>query len=127
MAARLAPQAPPYEPDIQAAFERIMPPDVPPLALFRTVARNGRVFGRLMAGGLLDKGSLSLREREILIDRTSALCGAEYEWGVHVAFFTDQQLIEAITLVGYYHAIAFLVNGLRIEPEDYAPGFPRTS
>lgn len=104
-----------------------MPPDVPPLALFRTVARNGRVFGRLMAGGLLDKGSLFLREREILIDRTSALCGAEYEWGVHVAFFTDQQLIEAITLVGYYHAIAFLVNGLRIEPEDYAPGFPRTS
>ena len=127
MAARLAPLAPPYEPDIQAAFERIMPPDVPPLALFRTVARNGRVFGRLMAGGLLDKGSLSLREREILIDRTSALCGAEYEWGVHVAFFTDQQLIEAITLVGYYHAIAFLVNGLRIEPEGYAPGFPRTS
>ena len=180
MAARIAPLDPPYEPDIQAAFDRIMPPDVAPLGLFRTVARNGRVFGRLMAGGLLDKGSLSLRQREILIDRTCAVCGAEYEWGVHVAFFadrvgfttdqiaatvsgdravwddrecllldladalhahariddalwtalaaafTDQQLIEAITLVGYYHAIAFLVNGLQVEPEAYAPGFPAT-
>ena len=48
-------------------------------------------------------------------------------WAALAGVFTDQQLIEAITLVGYYHAIAFLVNGLRIEPEDYAPGFPRTS
>jgi alkylhydroperoxidase family enzyme len=31
--------------------------------------------------------SLSMREREIVIDRTCARCGAEYEWGVHVMFF----------------------------------------
>ena len=37
--------------------------------------------------GLLDRGSLSLREREIVIDRTTWRCGSEYEWGVHVAFF----------------------------------------
>ena len=32
-------------------------------------------------------GPLSLREREIVIDRTCALTGCEYEWGVHVAIF----------------------------------------
>ena len=42
-----------------------------------------------MAGGLLDKGSISLRERELVIDRTTARCGSEYEWGVHVAFFAE--------------------------------------
>jgi hypothetical protein len=26
-----------------------------------------------------------MREREIVIDRVTASCGAEYEWGVHVS------------------------------------------
>jgi alkylhydroperoxidase family enzyme len=30
-----------------------------------------------------------LRDREIVIDRTCALTGCEYEWGVHVATFAD--------------------------------------
>jgi alkylhydroperoxidase family enzyme len=38
----------------------------------------------------LDGGPLSLREREIVIDRTCALIGCEYEWGVHVAFFAGK-------------------------------------
>jgi alkylhydroperoxidase family enzyme len=67
-----------------------MPAGVPPLALFRTLARNERVFLRLMAGGLLDRGSITLREREIVIDRACARCGCEYEWGVHVAFFAER-------------------------------------
>jgi len=75
---------------VRAALDRIMPAGVPPLALFRTLARNERVFLRLMAGGLLDRGSITLREREIVIDRTCARCGSEYEWGVHVAFFAER-------------------------------------
>ena len=43
-----------------------------------------------MAGGLLDRGSIPLREREIVIDRACARCGCEYEWGVHVAFFAER-------------------------------------
>jgi alkylhydroperoxidase family enzyme len=31
-----------------------------------------------------------LRAREIVIDRTCARCGCEYEWGVHVAFFAQR-------------------------------------
>ena len=88
-APRVAPLEPPYPEPVQAALDRIMPPGVPPLALFRTLARNQRVFLRVMAGGLLDRGSIGLREREIVIDRTCARCGSEYEWGVHVAFFAE--------------------------------------
>jgi alkylhydroperoxidase family enzyme len=34
--------------------------------------------------------SLSLRDRELVIDRTTARCGCEYEWGVHIAFYADR-------------------------------------
>jgi alkylhydroperoxidase family enzyme len=87
---RIAPAEAPYEAEIAAALQRIMPPGVEPLVLFRTMARSPRVFAKMFAGGLLDKGTLSLRQREIVIDRTTARLGCEYEWGVHVAFFADK-------------------------------------
>jgi alkylhydroperoxidase family enzyme len=31
--------------------------------------------------------ALTLRQRELVIDRTTALCGAQYEWDIHVAVF----------------------------------------
>jgi alkylhydroperoxidase family enzyme len=85
-APRIAPIDPPYQPDMQAEFDKLMR-GAPPLLLFRTVARNPRVLQRMMAGGLLDRGSISLRSRELMILRTCARCGAEYEWGVHIATF----------------------------------------
>src|SRR5437879_3233713 len=145
-----------------------MPPGVPPLSLFTTLARVPRVYERFRAGSLLDRGPLSLRQREIVIDRTCARCGCHYEWGVHVAFFAERvkltpeqvratvrgdaddpawsaqerllirlvdelhdtatisgalwaglaaaftldQLLELIALVGFYHSVSFLANGL---------------
>lgn len=83
---RIAPVDPPYPPEMQEDFDRLMR-GAPPLLLFRTVARNPRVLQRMMAGGLLDRGSISLRSRELMILRTCARCGAEYEWGVHVAIY----------------------------------------
>ncbi|MDF3832119.1 carboxymuconolactone decarboxylase family protein, partial [Cupriavidus basilensis] len=59
----------------------------PPIALFATLARDARLAGKFFGSGLLDKGNISLRDREIVINRTTALCGSEYEWGVHVARF----------------------------------------
>ena len=88
--ARIAALEPPYSEPVAAAFERIMPKGVPPLALFRTLAVNEKVFLGLMASRLLERGSIRLREREIVIDRTCARCGSEYEWGVHVAFFGER-------------------------------------
>ena len=86
-ASRIPPVEPPFTAGVESALAKIMPPEVPPLLLFRTLATNERVFLRLMNGGLLGKGTVTLREREIVIDRTCWRCGAEYEWGVHVAFF----------------------------------------
>ena len=83
---RIAPLAPPYPPEIQAQFDRIMR-GAPPLVLFRVMAGHARAWDKFRAGGLLDPGPLSLRQREIVIDRTCALTGCEYEWGVHVAIF----------------------------------------
>jgi len=100
-APRIAPIDPPYPEDIQAEFDKIMR-GAPPLILFRTVARNPRVLQRMLAGGLLDRGSISLRSRELMILRTCALCGAEYEWGVHVSGFgskaqwTPEQLLSTV-------------------------------
>ena len=87
---RIASAEAPYPPHIAAELARIMPKGVEPLVLFRTLARNPRVFERMFAGGLLDKGALTLRQREIVIDRTTARLGCEYEWGVHIAFFATK-------------------------------------
>ena len=83
---RIAPLEPPYAADIAAQFDRIMR-GAAPLTLFRVVAGNQRAWEKFRAASLLDRGPLALREREIVIDRTCALTGCEYEWGVHVATF----------------------------------------
>jgi alkylhydroperoxidase family enzyme len=85
---RITPLAPPYAPEIQGQFDHIMRGALP-LMLFRVVASNARAWEKFRAGSLLDRGPLSLREREIVIDRTCALTGCEYEWGVHVAAFAE--------------------------------------
>jgi alkylhydroperoxidase family enzyme len=71
----------------------MMPPGVPPIALFRTFVRNMPMTEAMGAWGRyeLSRGlSLSMRDREILIDRTCARCSCEYEWGVHVVFFAER-------------------------------------
>src|SRR6187200_2239876 len=95
---RIAAVQVPFSPAVTEALERIMPPGVAPLALFRTWAVNERVFLRVMAAGLLDRGSLSLRERELVIQRTCARLGSEYEWGVHATFFAAKAGLDDATL-----------------------------
>ncbi len=87
---RVDPVTPPHPPDLEALFDKLMPAGVPPLTLFTTLARVPRIFDRFRAASLLDRGPVSLRHREIVIDRTCARCGCSYEWGVHVAFFADR-------------------------------------
>jgi 4-carboxymuconolactone decarboxylase len=87
---RVAPITPPYRPELQAVFDKVMPPGVAPLKLFTTLARAPRIYDRFRAGSLLDRGPVPLRSREIVINRTCARCGCSYEWGVHVAFFADR-------------------------------------
>ena len=83
---RIAPLDPPYTPDVKSSFDEVMR-GAEPLMLFRVIARSERAWKKLRGGSLLDRGPLSLRQREIVIDRTCALAGCEYEWGVHVKLF----------------------------------------
>jgi alkylhydroperoxidase family enzyme len=95
---RITPLTAPYADDVQKSFDAIMPPGADPLVLFRTLATSQRHWRKFRAGSLLDRGPLSLREREIIINRTCALAGCEYEWGVHITAFakaaglTDDQV-----------------------------------
>ncbi|HMD56828.1 MAG TPA: hypothetical protein VKG82_05090 [Solirubrobacteraceae bacterium] len=185
-APRLAPLQPPYEPDVAAMLAKWMPPNssAEPLRLFRTLARNNDLAGRMrpLGAGILGAGaSIAPQLREVAIHRTCALTRNEYEWGVHaVAFgkplgltneqlrstvlgswtdecwepeqaivfraadelhrtstiseelwaelgarFDERQIIELIVTVGWYHVIAYICNGLSVEAEEWAPGFPR--
>ena len=91
---RIAPLEPPYQPGVEDMLRRWMPPGSPfdPLALFRTLGVHGELMSRMrpLGAGLLGHGLIEPREREIVILRTSARAGAEYEWGVHAQAFGAQ-------------------------------------
>ncbi len=90
---RIAPLEPPYEADVAAQLETMMPAGVPPIGLFRTFVRNlpmAQAMGGWGSYELSKRLSLSMRQRELVIDRVTARCGCEYEWGVHLAFFADR-------------------------------------
>jgi 4-carboxymuconolactone decarboxylase len=87
---RLAPVDPPYGDDVAHTLERLMGgAGAEPLLLFRTIAHNPTLLDKLRTTGtyLLNFGTIDALEREIVILRTCARCGCEYEWGVHVAIF----------------------------------------
>lgn len=103
---RIPPLEPPYEPKIEALLAKWMPPggEVEPLRLFRTLAVHDDLASRMrpLGAGILGHGRVDPRLREIVIHRTCALCGAEYEWGIHaVAFarplgFSEEQLASTV-------------------------------
>ena len=84
---RIEPVTPPYTPEAQKLFDLVMPEGMEPLALFRTLAVSPRILSRFMRSGILDKGPVEIRDRELVIHRTTARCRCEYEWGVHVNAF----------------------------------------
>ena len=101
---RIPPLSPPYSIDVQASLHKWMPPGsaIEPLKLFRTLAHYPQLSDRLRHLGafFLGHGALPLRTRELVILRTCARCGAEYEWGVHAAAFgpaasLDRSMIDA--------------------------------
>jgi alkylhydroperoxidase family enzyme len=103
MQSRISPQEPPYPASVQERLDRLTPPGAVPLLLFRVVARDERLASRFFGAGLLDPGHLTLREREIVILRTCARHGSEYEWGVHITYFaakakfTERQIEATVT------------------------------
>ncbi|MGB5758551.1 MAG: hypothetical protein WBM50_16675 [Acidimicrobiales bacterium] len=90
---RIQPVNPPYDERTGQQLAAMMPPGVDPILLFRTFAKNLPMAAAMGPWGsyeLSRKLSLTMRDREILIDRTCARCRCEYEWGVHVVFFAER-------------------------------------
>jgi alkylhydroperoxidase family enzyme len=88
---RIAPLSPPYDSDTETQLRKWMPPGaaMEPLALFRTLYVHPELASRMrpLGAGILGHGLVEPREREVMILRTCARCGAEYEWGVHAVAF----------------------------------------
>jgi alkylhydroperoxidase family enzyme len=106
---RITPVSPPYEAGVGSQLEAMMPPGVPPILLFRTFVRNPAMTAAMGEWGRYELGrqlSLPMREREIVIDRTCARCGCEYEWGVHVAFFADRVALSGAQVTSLTHGDA---------------------
>jgi hypothetical protein len=91
---RIEPLDPPYSEDEAAALAMLGPP----IQLFRVLARRPDLAHAVAGWGryyLSRRSALTLRQRELVIDRTTALCGADYEWGVHVAVFAGKAGLDA--------------------------------
>lgn len=87
--ARIAPATEPFPEAVARRLAPLTPLNGRHILLFRTLARDQRLFSRFMDGGLLDHGHVPLRERELIILRVCALNRSDYEWGVHVAYFAQ--------------------------------------
>lgn len=84
--------SPPYDAATAKALDALRG-RVDPLAVFRVLARRPDRAEAVHAWGryyLSPRLSLSLRHRELVIDRTTARCGSSYEWGVHVAVLAER-------------------------------------
>lgn len=99
MEERIAPLEPPYSPEIATMLAKWMPPGAPmePLRIFRTISIHPLLSERMrgLGAALLGRGTIGARARELLILRTCARCGAEYEWGVHVTAFAEAAGLDA--------------------------------
>lgn len=96
--ARIAPASPPYDDDTERLLTEMMPPGVPPIRLFRTFARHPTMARAMQSMGAYTFSkdlTLTSRQRELIILRTCARNGCEYEWGVHMAFFADRVGLDA--------------------------------
>ena len=94
--ARLSALESPFEPEVKAQLEAMMPAGSPPIGLFRTMVRNRAMTTAMHGFGAYELSrelSVRLREREVVILRTCAGCGAEYEWGVHVEVFAQRAVV----------------------------------
>ena len=152
------------------------------MKLFRTLVVHDELASRMrpLGAGILGHGRVDPRDRELVVHRTCARAGAEYEWGVHVVGFgqplglTEQQiaatvhgtaddpawppddamlirladelhdtatispalwsalaqryrsdqLLELVTIAGWYRLLAYVINAAAVEHEEWAPRFP---
>ena len=106
---RIEPVQPPYDHDTAEQLATMMPTGAEPILLFRTFAKNLPMTSAMGSWGRYELHrhlSLSMRDREILIDRTCARCSCEYEWGVHIAFFANRVGLSTQQIASVTHGSA---------------------
>lgn len=104
---RVPPLSPPYPPAIAEALDQASPAwrNAEPLKLFRVWARHpelGRALGPI-GRFLLTGGAVDPADREVVILRTCAKAGAEYEWGVHAAGYSMRAGLSQATIEATVH------------------------
>jgi 4-carboxymuconolactone decarboxylase len=151
-----------------------------PWNIYRALANHPAMVERWLSfnESLRFEGSLTERDRELLILRTSVNCNCVYEWGQHMpyarragiddaalnalcmpledhawedreqallriadqlhrdcdiddegwldlsSYFDIKQIIEILMIVGEYQMVAYLLKGLRVEPDPLLEAFP---
>jgi alkylhydroperoxidase family enzyme len=103
---RISPLEPPYSEEVGGQLASMMPAGAAPIALFRTFARNLPMTVAMSGWGRYELGrrlTLTMRDREIVIDRTCARCGCEYEWGVHILMFADRVELTSAQVTSLTH------------------------
>ncbi|MFE6176112.1 carboxymuconolactone decarboxylase family protein [Streptomyces sp. NPDC056464] len=95
---RIEPLSPPYDEEAGQALDLL---GHSPIQLFRVWARRPELARSIAGWGsyyFSRRSTLTVRQRELVIDRTTALCGADYEWAVHVAGFAEKAGFDAAQL-----------------------------
>jgi hypothetical protein len=89
---RIDPATAPFEPNVQALFERLPKSWKPPFALFTVLARDERLLLRFTnaATSYLNPSHVTVRQREVLLLRVTARCKCAYEWGMRVHYFAEE-------------------------------------
>ncbi len=98
MIPRIPPLDPPFADDVAPSMTRRMLADGTVPMLFRVIGSSPRAWQKFIAGSMLDPGPLSMRDRELVIFRTAAMIGADYEWGMHAALFAPRCAIDDVQL-----------------------------
>jgi 4-carboxymuconolactone decarboxylase len=105
---RIAAVKPPYDDPTAEELGRWMPPSSPvePLVLFRTLCRNLPLASAMLPLGsfqLSKRSTLTVRQRELVVLRTCARLGAEYEWGVHAVAYAAAAGLDEATINSTVH------------------------
>lgn len=77
----------PWPEAFEAVVAKVVAPGSEPLALFTSVGQSQKALDRFLGGAVAGKGALEFHTREIVIQRTAAQTGCEYEWGIHSKLF----------------------------------------
>ena len=96
---RITPLSQPYPAALAPALDSLTPAGGEAPMLFRVIGTSERAWAKFAGGSLLDRGPLPMRARELVIFRTAARIGADYEWGMHGKIFAERCAIDAAQLL----------------------------